>query len=69
MVFLMATRSKERYLKNICRKLDMENFFIVPKLNTGGGLALYWKKGLNLQVVNSSPTNIDAVVNLGVDDA
>lgn len=62
MVFLMETRSKERYLKNICCKLDMENLFIVPRLNTKGGLALYWKKGLNLQVPNSSPTYIDAIV-------
>ena len=69
MVFLMETRSKERYLKNLCRKLDMENLFIVPRHNTGGGLALYWKKELNLQVLNSSPTYIDAVVNPGVDDA
>ena len=68
-VFLMETRSKERYLKNLYRKLDMENLFIVPRHNTGGGLALYWKKELNLQVLNSSPTYIDTVVNPGVDDA
>lgn len=40
MVFLMETRSKERYLKNLCRKLDMENLFIVPRHNTRGSLAL-----------------------------
>ena len=69
MVFLMETRSKERYLKNLYHKLDMENLFIVPRHNTRGGLALYWKKELNLQVLNSSPTYIDAAVNPGVDDA
>jgi len=41
MVFLMETRSKEGYLKNLCRKIHMENLFIVPHHNTGCGLALY----------------------------
>lgn len=34
-----------------------------------GGLALFWKNMINLHVQDSSPLYIDAVVNLGVDDA
>nr|XP_023891885.1 uncharacterized protein LOC112003894 [Quercus suber]XP_023929367.1 uncharacterized protein LOC112040706 [Quercus suber] len=68
-VFLMETRAKDKFLKNLCRKLDLKNLFIVPRNNTGGGLALYWKEGLNLKVQGSSPSYIDAVVDPGVDDA
>ena len=40
-----------------------------PRVNTSGGLALYWKDGLNLKVIDSTPTFIDAVVNPRMDDA
>ena len=68
-VFLMETRAKDKFLKNLYRKLNLKNLFIVPRNNTGGGLALYWKEGLNLKVQSSSPSHIDAVVDPGVDDA
>ena len=53
-IFLMETRSKESFLKNLWSKLGLDNVHIVPRLNTGGGLALYWKKGINLHVLDSS---------------
>ena len=40
-VFLMETKSREGYLKKLFAKLHLENVFIVPRINTGGGLALY----------------------------
>ena len=68
-MFLMETKAKDKFLKNLCRKLDLKNLFIVPRNNTGGGLALYWKESLNLKVQSSSLLYIDAIVDLGVDDA
>ena len=68
-IFLMETRSKEGFLKKLCSKLHADNVFIVPRTNTGGGLALYWKDSIDLHVMSSSPTYIDAVANPGVDDA
>ena len=68
-IFLMETRSKECYLKKLCSKLRLENLFTIPQFNTGGGLALYWKDGIDLKVLDSSPTYIDAVVKPGMDDA
>ena len=47
----------------------MKNVFIVPRNNIGGGLALYLKESLNLKVQISSPSYIDVVVDLEVDDA
>lgn len=38
-------------------------------INSGGGLTLFWKNGVDLHVLDSSPIYIDAIVNLGVDDA
>lgn len=68
-IFLIETRSKEGFLKKLCSKLQTDNVFIVPRTNTGGGLALYWRNSIDLNVVDSSPTYIDVVVNPGVDVA
>ena len=40
-IFLMETRSKESFLKKLCLKLHLENVFIVPRTNTGGGVSLF----------------------------
>ena len=65
----METRSKVSTIKNLQSKLNMENVHFVPRYNTGGGLALYWKNGTDLHILGSSPSHIDVIVNLGVDDA
>lgn len=58
-VFLMETRAKDDFLKRLCIKLQFDNWFIVPRINTGGDLVLYWKSEIDLHVLNSSPTFID----------
>ena len=68
-VFLMETKEKDDYVKNLKSKLQLENVHIVPRHNTGGGLALFWKNEINISILNSSPLHIDAMVNPGVDDA
>ena len=68
-VFLMETKAKDDYVKNLKSKLQLENVHIVPRHNTGGGLALFWKNEINISILNSSPLHIDAMVNPGVDDA
>lgn len=65
----METKAKDDFLKMLCSKLKFDNYFIVPRINTGGGLVLYWKDGIGLHVVNSLPMSIDAVVNPSLDDA
>ena len=68
-VFLMETKSKDNYMKNLRPKLQLDNVHIVSRHNTGGGLALFWSRDINLHVLDATPTYIDAVVNPGVDDA
>lgn len=68
-LFLMETRAKDHKLKTLCSKLHLENVFLEPRVNRGGRLALYLKDGINFKVLDSTPTFIEAVVNLGMDDA
>ena len=65
----METKSKDHYLKKLCSNLHLENVYIEPRVNTGYGLALYRKNMIDLKVLDSSPTYIDAIVNPGMDDA
>ena len=38
-------------------------------MNTGGGLALFWKRDFNVDIQSFSVNHIDAIINHGVDDA
>ena len=56
-------------IERICRKLKFVNFFVVPRVNQGGGLALLWRENINLVVLTSSDRHIDASIDFGMDDA
>ncbi|XP_075654591.1 uncharacterized protein LOC142624738 [Castanea sativa] len=68
-IFLMEIRKKNSYFERLRCRLKYDNLFIVPRKKLGGGLALLWNNDLNLHVRTFSPWHIDAVVNLGIDDA
>ncbi|XP_075675058.1 uncharacterized protein LOC142644299 [Castanea sativa] len=65
----METKAKDDDFKNLKYKLQLDNVHIVPRHNTRGELALFWKNEINLSILDSSSSHIDAVVNPGVDDA
>ena len=44
-------------------------FFFVPKVNRGGGLALFWKYSINLSVESFSKNHIDSIINKGLSEA
>ena len=48
----------------------MGNYFGVLKVNLGGGLALFWKKevDVDVDVETSSLNHIDALINRGKED-
>ena len=54
--------------KKIKRDLDSVNIFFVPRINRGGGLALYWWSSIDVNVDNFSKNHIDAIINKGKDD-
>ena len=56
--FLMETRlDKEGYDKH-CRELPFQNKLIVKRSNLSGGLALVWKRDVNLDVINFTENHI-----------
>ena len=68
-VFLAETWLDETRLKGLCNTLKMKNVFGVSRITRGGGLALFWRQDFDLQVTNSGLNFIDAVINLGKEDA
>ena len=68
-MFLAETWSDEARLKDIKRKLEFDQVFIVPRENRGGGLALFWKNSINITVETFSKNHIDSTINKGKEDA
>ena len=56
-------------LERIGRKIQFSNLFVAPRHNTRGGLALYWPEDMNVDVQTFSARHIDAIIELGVNDA
>ena len=69
LVFLMETKVEKVVLEHIGRKIQFSNLFVVPRHNTGGGLALYWPTDMNVDVQTFSVRHIDAIIDLGANDA
>ena len=69
LVFLMETKVEKYILERVGRRIQFTNLFVVPRVNTGGGLALYWKSNLDMDVQTFFDRHIDVIVNQGVDDA
>ena len=69
MVFLMETKVNKEVVERISRKMQYPNFFVVPRHNRGGGLALLWKDDFMLNVLTSFDNHIDGVVDQGMNDA
>ena len=42
---------------------------MVPRLNRGGGLVLFWKISINIEVVDSHKYFIDTIINGNTEDA
>ena len=50
-------------LKEIKRKIEFDNFFIVERNNRGGGLTLFWRN--SVEVDSCLPNHIDSIINKG----
>ena len=55
-------------MERVGRKVHFTNLFFVPRVNTGGGLALYWKSEIVVDVQTFSNLHIDVIINQGADD-
>ena len=64
-VFLAKTWLDEARLLELRNKLGFGATFGVSRVTRGGGLALFWKKDVELSVENSSLNYINAIINKG----
>ena len=64
-----STKADKPILERVGRRIQFINLFFVPRINSSGGLALYWKSDLDMDVQSFSNRHIDAFINHGVDNA
>ena len=62
-VFLMETKNQNPYVLKELEFMDTDHHFLVPpERPSSGGLALFWKQDLNLQILSSSKNVIDTMI-------
>ncbi|KAL0845557.1 hypothetical protein Bca101_018803 [Brassica carinata] len=59
-MFLMETKNDDEFIKNKLQLGQFPNYFSVPPVGLSGGLSLFWKYGVDVSVLESSPNLIDA---------
>ena len=64
-VFLMETKLDRDWMVNVCDRCGFKQGLIVPSRGNSGGLALFWKDDVHVNVIKYSPSQIDAEVNSG----
>ena len=62
-VFLVETLADKARLDYVKDRIRFDKKFVVQRIHRGGGLVLYWKNDLLVDVVFSSLNHIDAIIN------
>lgn len=62
MIFLIETKKKIVGMKKVKLKLGFVYGFYVQRQGKGGGLAMFWRKEVNLEIKSFSRHHIDVVV-------
>ena len=68
-VFIAETWTEEVRLDRTLSKINFDQKWVVPRLNRGGGLVLFWKSFINIEVVDSHRYYIDTIINGNTEDA
>jgi hypothetical protein len=61
-LFLIETWVDDPQLELLRIQLHFSNKLVVPRRNKRGGLALFWKQDLDLQISSYSYSHIDTIV-------
>jgi hypothetical protein len=64
-VFLCETRQSEERVKNLRFRIGMAGFYHVKGDGKGGGLAIYWQEGINIDLLSFSKRHIDVHISGG----
>ena len=67
-VFITETWTDEARLKDVKRKIQFDNMFVVPIANQGGGIVLSWKESVEVAIERSNKNHIDAIINKNKED-
>ena len=67
LVFLAETWADEARLNYVKDRIRFDQKFFVERINKGGGLALFWRDGIEVEVETSSLNHIDAIINKNSD--
>lgn len=62
LVFLMETKLRRIKMEWIRCKLGFQNLFVVDSVGKGGGLALFWRDDIQVDIQNFSPRHINGVI-------
>lgn len=55
----METKNQDDYVFKVFEPFGYKNCFTIPPQGLSGGLALFWKEEIELEVLSSSPNFID----------
>ena len=61
-VFLSETKVKKKAMEKVMEKINFVNGLIVPRKGRGRGLALLWKREIDLETMGYSRSFIDAII-------
>ena len=63
LVFLAKTWADEARLNYVQSRIQFDQKFFVERINRGGGLVLFWKNEIEVDVKSSSLNHIDVTIN------
>ena len=67
-MFIVKTWADEARLDQTLRTINFDKKWVVSRTIRGGGLVLFWKNLVKLEVVDSRRYYIDAIINGGMED-
>ena len=63
LVFLAETWADEARLNYVQSRIQFDQNIFVERINRGGGLVLFWKSEIEVDVESSSLNHIDVIIN------
>ena len=61
-VFILETKVKKKAMEKVMEKINFVNGLIVPRKGRGRGLALLWKREIDLEIMGYSRSFIDVII-------
>ena len=61
-MFLMETKNSDEFIKSKFQCLHYEHQFSIPPNGLSGGLYLFWKEGVDISILDSSPNMIYTLI-------